>query len=394
MNVLFNVQSLLPPRTGIGLYTQHLIEALATRSEVEALAGFLGGRIFWEDALHAFVKEDRSGQAPSALSPRGRLAALKVVMRSVPGAYAARQRLREWQDGRRIDFLAREGFVYHEPNYIPVRYAGPLVITAHDLSHVRYPQFHPAERVAFLNKHLGAALARAHQVVTDSHFVAGEIAEVYRVPESKITVTHLGAGAEFHERSAEEVADTLARFGLRHRRFVLSVATLEPRKNVERLVAAYCTLPEEMRLAFPLVLVGGGGWRDSELLARVQELEAKGEAMRTGYLPRDQVVDLYSAAAVFAYPSLYEGFGLPVLEAFASGTPVLTSNVTSLPEVSGGAAVEVEPTSVEAIADGLRRLLEDSELAREHAVLGLERAKAFSWQKCAEQTLAVYRALA
>lgn len=394
MKVLFNVQSLLPPRTGIGLYTQHLIEALAAGGEVEALAGFLGGHIYRGDALDAFVKAEHSGGGEPSKSPRGRLSALKAVVRGIPGAYAARQALREWQDGRRIAELAQGGFVYHEPNYIPVRYAGPLVITAHDLSHVRYPQFHPAERVAFLSKHLRAALERADQVVTDSHFVAGEIAEVYRIPQSKITVTHLGAGAEFRERSAEEVAQTLARFGLRYRGFVLSVATLEPRKNVERLVAAYCALPEDMRLAFPLVLVGGGGWRDSDLRARIQELEAKGEAMRTGYLPRAQVVDLYSAAAVFAYPSLYEGFGLPVLEGFASGTPVLTSNVTSMPEVSGGAAVEVDPLSVDAIADGLGRLLANADLAGRHAELGLSRAKAFSWRACAEQTLAVYRKMA
>ncbi|WP_154048477.1 glycosyltransferase [Thiomonas intermedia] len=236
MKVLFNVQSLLPPRTGIGLYTQHLIEALTATGELDAVAGFLGGRIYRGEALHAYVNEDRSAHAaPALMSPRGRLAALKVAIRGVPGAYAARQALREWQDGRRIGVLAREGFVYHEPNYVPVRYAGPLVITAHDLSHVRYPQFHPVERVAFLNKHLASALARADRVVTDSHFVAGELAEVYGIPAGKLFVTHLGADADFRVRTSEEVAETLKAFGLRYRGFVLSVATLEPRKNVERL---------------------------------------------------------------------------------------------------------------------------------------------------------------
>lgn len=393
MKILFNVQSLLPPRTGIGLYTQHLIEALAATGELDAVAGFLGGRIYRGEALHAYVNEDRSAHAAPALSRRGRLAALKVAMRGVPGAYAVRQALREWQDGRRIGVLASEGYVYHEPNYIPVRYAGPLVITAHDLSHVHYPQFHPAERVAFLNKHLTSALARAGRVVTDSHFVAGELAEVYGIPAGKLFVTHLGADADFRVRTSEEVTETLKAFGLRYRSFVLSVATLEPRKNVERLVAAYADLPAATRQACPLVLVGGSGWRDSTLLSRVRELEAKGEVVRTGYLPRSQVFDLYSAAAVFAYPSLYEGFGLPVLEAFASGTPVLTSNVTSLPEVSAGAALEVDPLSTEAIREGLYRLLDDAQLARQHAELGLERAKAFSWEKCAQQTLAVYRSL-
>jgi len=320
LKVLFNVQSLLPPRTGIGLYTQHLIAALAATGELEAVAGFLGGRIYRGEALHAYVNEDRSAHVPPALSPRGRLAALKVAIRGVPGAYAMRQVLREWLGKRHVAEMARQSYIYHEPSYIPVRYAGPLVITAHDLSHVRYPQFHPAERVAFLDKHLASALARADRVVTVSHFAASELAEVYGIPASKLFVTHLGVDADFRVRASEEVAETLKAFGLRYRGFVLSVATLEPRKNVERLVAAYADLPAATRHACPLVLVGGGGWRDSALLSRVGDLEAKGEVVRTGYLPRSQVVDLYSAAAVFAYPSLYEGFGLPVLEGFASGT--------------------------------------------------------------------------
>ncbi|SCC93030.1 Glycosyl transferase group 1 (fragment) [Thiomonas sp. X19] len=319
---------------------------------------------------------------------------MKRLARSFPGAYALRQCLREYVEGHKISKLGSKGFIYHEPNYIPVSYAGPMVITVHDLSHMRYPQFHPPERVSFLNRHLPAALQRADRILTDSHFVAQEIIDVFRTPAAKIVVTHLGADVASRSRSEWEEAATLQEFKLRRSGFVLSVATLEPRKNLERLIDAYAALPDALRRDYPLVLVGGSGWKNTALLSRLRELEARGEAIRTGYLPRDQVLDLYATAALFAYPSLYEGFGLPVLEALASGVPVLTSNISSLPEVSGGAALEVDPLSVDAIAEGLRALLDDAALRQRHASLGIERAKAFSWKHCAEQTLAVYRQLA
>lgn len=391
MKVLFNILSLLPRRTGIGLYTQHIIEALAATSELDSLAGFLGGRIYRGDALLTFVREDRSAHTPSALSTRGRLAPLKVAIRGLPGAYAARQALREWQGGRRIGALAREGFIYHEPNYIPVKYAGPLVISAYDLSQVRHPEFHPPERAAFLNKHLGPALQRADQIITISEFSAQEIMDVYQTPRERLTITYLGADEIFHPRDSLTVAKTLQGLGLRHREFVLFVATLEPRKNIIRLIDAYSSLPDFLRKDFPLVLTGAAGWQDSDILRRIRAAEQKSEVIRTGYLPRTQLADLFSSAAVFAYPSLYEGFGLPVLEGFASGTPVLTSNISSMPEISAGAAVEVDPYSVEAIADGLRRLLEDRDLAERHRQAGLVRSKDFSWKSCAEKTLEVYR---
>lgn len=391
MKILFNVHLLLRTRTGIGLYKQHLIQALVATKELDSIIGFVGGHIYRDEALLSLVNNDQNPLSSSTPTARGSLAALKKVIQDVPGAYTARQALREWQNGRRIGALAQEGFIYHEPNYIPVRYAGPLVISAYDLSQVRHPEFHPPERAAFLNKHLGPALQNADQIITISEFSAQEIMDVYQTPRDKITVTHLGADDIFHPRDSLTVAKTLQDIGLRHRGFVLFVATLEPRKNIVRLIDAYSSLPEFLRQDFPLVLTGAAGWQDADILRRIRAAEQKGEVIRTGYLPRTQLADLFSSAAVFAYPSLYEGFGLPVLEGFASGTPVLTSNISSMPEVSAGAAVEVDPYSLEAIADGLQRLLEDRVLAEKHIQAGLIRSKDFSWKSCAEKTLEVYR---
>lgn len=400
MKVLFHTQSLLPPRTGIGFYTQHLIQEMLHHREVEELAGFLGGKIFTGLALESHLQLDPGGSSATetrlsvpGLDFRLGKAEIKKFVRSIPGAYAMRQALREWQDGRSLSILARERYVYHEPNYIPLQYSGPLVITVHDLSHIRHPDYHPPERVAFLAENLARSLQRADRILADSHFVASEIEDVFATPREKIAVTHLGADETFRPREEPEVASTLAIFGLRYRAFILSVATLEPRKNLTRLIKGYTALPDQLRREYPLVLVGEAGWKNTELRASVRELEARGEIIRTGYLPRAQILDLYSSAAIFAYPSLYEGFGLPVLEAFSSNTPVLTSNISSLPEVSSGAALEVDPYSMDAIAHGLYTLLESESVREHHASLGLARSKTFSWANCAEQTLAVYRQL-
>jgi glycosyltransferase involved in cell wall biosynthesis len=392
VNVLFNLHPLTRAGAGIAVYTQNLVKELAAHQDVENIAGFLGSEVFSNEELQDWLRGSR-------LKEKGKIGnsrlteTVRSFVRSVPGMYGLRHALREVKCKPVLRDLAQSGYIYHEPNYIPISYSGKQVITVHDLSHIRYPEFHPPERVAFMNRYLKRAIERSDFVVTDSTFVRSEIMDVFHVPGEKVVVTHLGADAAFHTREEAETADVLRQFNLKYRGFVLSVGTLEPRKNLERLLAAHTMLPKSIRQRYPLVLVGGSGWNDSHLLQQIQSKERLGEVIRTGYLPRNQVLDLYASAAIFAYPSLYEGFGLPVLEGFASGTPVLTSNVTSLPEVSGGAAFEVDPYSVEAIHDGLFRLLDDTALRERHVQLGLARAGQFSWARCAEQTVDVYRRL-
>lgn len=399
MNLLFNLQSLAGARTGIGFYTQHLINALAEHPDTTEIAGFIGQHVLKDESLLSWISGEPDALANWSMNdglgsrfPVAK-AVVKKFVRAIPGSYPLRHKYRMWQGSQALKQCGKSGFIYHEPNYIPIDFIGKQVITVHDLSHVRYPEFHPSERVAFMNRYLKLAVERADFIVTDSAFVKDEILEVFPILSERVVVTHLGADKAFHPRSDTETADTLQQFNLSYRGFVLSVGTLEPRKNLERLLSAYSLLPEKIRREYPLVLVGGGGWKDSDLRHQIQQMELRGEVIRTGYLPRDQILDLYASAAVFAYPSIYEGFGLPVLEGFASGTPVLTSNVTSMPEVSGGAALEVDPLSVDEIHNGLFSLLDDAELRYRHMQLGLERSREFSWAKCAEQTMAVYKQL-
>ena len=185
----------------------------------------------------------------------------------------------------------------------------------------------------------------------------------------------------------------LSALGLKYRGFVLSVCTLQPRKNLRRLVAAYASLPEPLRREFPLVLIGANGWMNSDLQRYIGALASAGQVVAPGYISRADLMHLLSAAAVFVYPSLYEGFGLPVAEAMASAVPVLCSNVTSLPEVSAGAAWEVDPYSADEIAHGLQQLLEDATLRDDLVAKGLRRAAELTWAATVEQTCGVYRSV-
>ncbi|HLY27042.1 MAG TPA: glycosyltransferase family 1 protein, partial [Aggregatilineales bacterium] len=181
-----------------------------------------------------------------------------------------------------------------------------------------------------------------------------------------------------------------ARYGLGQRPFILAVGTLQPRKNYARLIRAFAQIGEA---DLALVIAGGRGWLYDEIFAEVQRLGLGPRVIFPGFVADQDLPALYSAAAVLAYPSIYEGFGLPILEAFACGTPVVSSNASCLPEVAGDAALLIDPTDVAALAEALTRALTDTALRAQLTAAGLARAQQFTWQAAAQQLLAEYRAL-
>lgn len=387
VRILFNVSGSTLQSAGIRQYTVNLLRHFVNCPDIEDLQIHSGGITVNRNAITKFLTDSDH----QATGTSGRLASF---LRRLPGAYSARQALTDWRAATHFGRMAKRGFIYHEPNFVPVRYSGPLVLTVHDLSHLRYPEFHPKERVSWLNMHLPKAMNRADRIAADSEFTRREIIDLYNIDENKISLVHIGVTPDFHPRNAEQVEQTLRRFGLRHKGFVLSVATLEPRKNLSRLLDAYSMLPRRLRQEFPLVLVGARGWDRSSVMQKIRALQDRGEAVCTGFLARSQLVELYASAALLAYVSLYEGFGIPLVEAFSSGTAVLTSNSTSLTEVSDGAALEVDPNSKIEISDGIQRLLEDDALRHTLTQLGAARIKEFSLDRCADQAMAIYRQLA
>jgi alpha-1,3-rhamnosyl/mannosyltransferase len=248
------------------------------------------------------------------------------------------------------------------------------------------PELHPAANLR-ADRNFETILRRADGLIAVSQSTKTDAVRVLGLRPEKIAVIHSGIAAPFFDPSAEAIDAVRARYGLK-RPFVLFIGTIEPRKNIDMLLDAYEALPASVRQEFELVVAGPMGWASAETAARVRSVRY------LGYIPEPDIAPLTAAAAVFAYPSLYEGFGFPVAQAMAAGTPVITSNVSSLPEISGDAALLIDPRSVTELRDGLKRLLLSATLRAELAARGRERARAFRWEACAARSLVFFREVA
>jgi glycosyltransferase involved in cell wall biosynthesis len=300
---------------------------------------------------------------------------------------------RIWWDGwraGRVAAVARADLLHSTSAYLPWPAPCPCVLTIHDLAIYRFPEAFPRANRTLGRWLFEASVRRAAALIAVSEATRRDAIDLLGVDSARITAIPEAADPIFRPvRDPAELARVRAAHGLA-RPYVLSVATTEPRKNLRRLLAACAVCREALGREIELVLVGAKGWLDGPLEEDVRRLAAVGVVRLTGYVPRGDLPALYSGAAVVAYPSLYEGFGLPVLEALACGAPVLTSNRSSLPEVAGDAALLVDPTDYEAIAVGLRTLLEDDALAATLRRRGPARAARFTWEAAARATLAVY----
>ncbi len=271
------------------------------------------------------------------------------------------------------------------------------VVTICDAIPYVYPQASTALDRLVYRCWLPLAARGADAVLTISRHSKNDLEKYLKLPGSKITVTHLAAGNKFRLLSEAEIAPALERAGV-VRPYILYVGSVEPRKNLLRLLDAYQEVLRWSERSAPrsaprwrLVIVGARNyWKSSPVAEKMSQLGLQDQVTFTGYVPDEDLPALYNAASLFVFPSLYEGFGLPVLEAMACGAPVVTSNTSSLPEVAGDAALLVDPYDVQAIAAAMRRVLEDPALAEELRQKGLTRAKLFTWEKTARQTIAVY----
>ncbi len=373
MRVALNAIPLVTPLTGIGNYTWHLALELQ-RLLPEPPWLFYGNE--WS-------REVMTPRATGAAEARRKLGGV------LPFAHHAAR----WLQQRRFAPGVRKQAIdlYHEPNYLAYEFDGPMVVTVHDLSWVRYPETHPADRVRTMNQVMPGVVARAARVLVDSEFVRGEVIAHYGLPPERVATTLLGVAKEFAPVPAPAGAAILARHGLSAGRYFLAVGTLEPRKNLGAAVAAFNRLDAATRAAFPLVIVGMSGWGRDRLPAEFARLVDRGEARLTGYIPRVELPALYSGARAFVYPSRYEGFGLPPLEAMACGTPVIAANRASLPEVVGEAGLLVDPDDETALAEALQRAIDDVAWRERMAAAGPLRAQRFTWRGCAEATVAAYR---
>jgi glycosyltransferase involved in cell wall biosynthesis len=280
--------------------------------------------------------------------------------------------------------------VFHGLNYLlPSHHGRPVrVVTVHDLSMLTNPEWHPAVRTRLMGWPLPRTVTTAHHVITDCEAVRVEVIERLGVPPERVSAVPLAPSRDFCVQGSEVIDAVVRRYGLGTRDYILFAGALEPRKNVVRLLDAVQLLRAKSRDMPPLVLVGPSGWRNHDLVTRIR---SAGSSLRLlGAVPRSDLVALMGGASVLAYPSLSEGFGLPVLEAMACGTPVVAARIPPIVEIVGDAAMLVDPNETADIAEGLRRMLEDSRLRADLAKRGLAQAAKFSWEQTAAQTMSAY----
>jgi O-antigen biosynthesis alpha-1,3-rhamnosyltransferase len=380
LKIALGAGSLLSPLTGIGQYALQLADGLFNSPGVEPW--FLYG----QQVSRENPAITRPWESTWAQSSKLRT----LVRRYVPNAYGldrARKQLL-------LDRLTRrEHFdLYHEPNYLALEFNGPTVITAHDLSWIRFPETHPAERVRAMDRFFEPALRRAALVLTDSEFVGRELVEVFGVDSAIVRPILLGLDPLFRPQNSTETAPVMQRLGLQHGRYFLSVGTMEPRKNMKATVAAYSRLPASLRRRHPLVIAGMKGWRTSALEKVLEPLVNSGEVRMLGYLSREDLASVTAAALTMVYPSVYEGFGLPPLESMGCGVAPIASNRSSLPEVVGEAGLLVDPDDVDQLVAAMELMAEDSGLRRSLSEAALQRARTFTWSRCVRETLDAYRA--
>jgi alpha-1,3-rhamnosyl/mannosyltransferase len=296
--------------------------------------------------------------------------------------------IRRWQAWRTRQQLRSS--LFHGPNYFLPPAAERGVITVHDLSVLLYPETHPVERVRAFEAAFLPSIERAAHIITDTETVRAELLEHLSVAPERVTAIHLGVDESFSPKPERASSADLQYWELVHGSYGLCVSTLEPRKKIAELIAAWSRLPEAVRSRFPLVLAGGAGWRNEAISSAIERGRVEGWLRYLGFVDETQLTGLYSGARLFVYPSIYEGFGLPPLEALASGVPVLVADRSCLPEVCGPAARYLDPDDQASFTAAIHEGLEDLQWQVDARQSGPARAAQFRWQHCVDRTVDVY----
>ncbi|MDA0244187.1 MAG: glycosyltransferase family 1 protein [Chloroflexi bacterium] len=377
MRIGIDVTSALTQGGGIGRYTRELVRSVA------ALDSRTDYRLF-------------SAKPPATLPVANPLPqALNMTRKPAPlgeqWLYRLWYRLRwpvpvQWVTGR-LD-------LFHSPDFVlpPVSGRIPTLLTVHDLSFVHYPHVYTPPLIKYLNSVVPWSVERATHVLADSAATQRDLMELWGVPESKITVLYSGVDMRFHPvGDAARLTAVRQRYGLGQRPYILTVGTVQPRKNYQMLIRAFA--PIAQRQNHNLVIAGGKGWLYDDILAEVHTQGLVGRVLFTEFVDDADLPALYSGASLFTFPSLYEGFGLPLLEAMACGVPVISSDASCLPEVAGDAAVLLPPHDQGAWTEAMQSLLDNPVDCAQLVASGYAQAKRFTWERAGRRLLNVYRRL-
>jgi len=376
MRVGLDGSPLLEIKTGVGRYTHELATALNRLSLDLELFYYYGTS--WSQQIVSIDVDDVRSIRHTVKSG---------LKKCLPIALKERIKEKIFKGGYHKNKLD----LYHATNYIAPGFDIPLVVTVYDLSFLRYPETHSARRLAWLSRGFLSTIQRARQVITISEFSKNEIIDLLGVSKENISIAYPGVDSCFRPLNPDILQKKLKNWSLKPDGYILSVGTLEPRKNLLNLFKAYELLPNGLKENWPLVVVGMAGWKEKTIIKEMDALIRKGNLIPLGYLSDDELAVIYSGAKLFVYPSLYEGFGMPLLEAMACGTPVVSSDRGSMPEVVGNAAALMDPKNVEAMSRSLESIIDDSQKCDTLSHMGLQQASNFTWPACAEKTFGVYQ---
>lgn len=364
MRVALLVDALSPQLAGIGRYCWELAQRLPAHPNVRSVGYYLG-----PDELRDPARLLRPRQPPGP-TYRKLLARLKRVRRRVSSRPASD--------------------VVHGPNYRLPDWAGRGVVTVHDLSVLKFPQMHPADRVSLFEREFQRTLDRASHIITDCETIRSEVIQLTGFPATRVTAVPLGIGPEFRPLSEAARWPVLRKHHLPLTGYGLTVSSLEPRKRIDRLIVAWSELPRRLRDSYPLVIAGATGWHNDSLHSMIARGESEGWVLPLGFVSETELPGIYSGASLFVYPSVYEGFGLPPLEAMASGVPTIVAAASCLPEVTKGAAMLVQPEDIDSFAAAISEALENFDWRLDATSRGIHVAGGYSWQSCVDQTVQVY----
>ncbi|MCX8077066.1 MAG: glycosyltransferase family 4 protein [Geminocystis sp.] len=383
MRILVDCTCVRPPLSGVGYYTHTLIKAL--RDLVKSRFPE------WHLALYRqpSLREWLTGKPPSPSFPQqgGQMfyLPLPVNVSSLLGKHAAffAENLGDYFD-----------VVHGTDHYVYPFRRGKKLITIHDLAFVRYPEYcHYIVRISYENR-IKKCLEWTDLVLTFSQITKKEIVDYFQIPEEKVVVTSEASRYDSNYLDSVNVAEVKRKYHhLFAQPYILFVGTMEPRKNIINLVKAFNLIKKEFAINHNLVLIGKKGWQYREILAEIENSPYRNNIKHLGYLTEEEVAVFYANAEVFVYPSLYEGFGLPILEAMTLGAPVVTSRISALPEVAGEAALYIPPHDWQAMAYTVYRVIQDRDLREKLKQLGKLRGSLYSWQRVAEETLHIYSSL-
>lgn len=359
---------------GIGRYTRELLHALIKEGDQYAY------RIFAGRATEPLPIDDA---IPTAAH---------VSFRQLP--LSPRWLYRIWYRLRLpapVQLFTGPVDLFHSPDFVlpPVLGRIPTILTVHDLSFAFYPETFTPALVRYLERVVPWSVRRATHVLADSESTRRDLIRLYDTPEDKITVLYSGVHERFN-MAIDSAAKKAVRekYNIGDEPFVFTVSTLQPRKNHQLLVRSFRAVAEQTD--YNLIIAGGHGWLYEKLLEEVDRQKLRGRVRFIGFVDDDDLPPLYNTASLFVFPSLYEGFGLPLLEAMACGTPVISSNTSSLPEVAGDAAVQISPHDEAAWTDAMLHVIDDTVLRERLVSAGRHRAERFRWSRAARQLLKVY----